>query len=38
MGAGSHEAGGLARGIVGSARVTAFGTSVVAPAASVIAA
>ena len=28
--------GGLARGIVGSARVTAFGTSIVAPAVSVI--
>jgi amino acid transporter len=37
MGASSHEAGGLAQGIVGSARVIAFGTSVVAPAASVIA-
>ena len=36
MGANSHEAGGLAHGIVGSARVTAFGTSIVAPAASVI--
>ena len=32
----SHEAGGLALGIVGSARVTAFGTSFVAPAVSVI--
>src|SRR5215472_16261041 len=31
-----HEAGGLAPGIVGSARVTAFGTSFVAPAVSVI--
>ena len=37
MGAGSHQAGGLAPGIVGSVRVIAFGTSVVAPAASVIA-
>ncbi len=37
MGAGSHQAGGLAPGIVGSVRVLAFGTSVVAPAASVIA-
>jgi amino acid transporter len=37
MRASSQEAGGLPRGIVGSARVTAFGTSVVAPAASVIA-
>ncbi len=36
MGAGSREARGLAHGIVGSARVTAFGTSIVAPAASVI--
>jgi amino acid transporter len=36
MAASSHEAGGLAHGIVGSARVTAFGTSIVAPAASVI--
>ena len=36
MGAGSGEALGLADGIVGSARVTAFGTSIVAPAASVI--
>src|SRR5262252_4025456 len=32
----SHEAGGLAPGIVGSARVTAFGISFVAPAVSVI--
>ena len=37
MGAGSHEAGGLAPGVVGSARVIAFGASIVAPAASVIA-
>ena len=37
MVAGSEESRGLASGIVGSARVTAFGTSVVAPAASVIA-
>ena len=37
MHAGSdEETRGLARGIVGSARVTAFGTSLVAPAASVI--
>ena len=36
MGANSHEAGGLARGVVGSARVIAFGTSIVAPAASVV--
>ena len=36
MGANSRQARGLARGIVGSARVTAFGTSIVAPAASVI--
>ena len=36
MGANSQEARGLAHGIVGSARVTAFGTSIVAPAASVI--
>ena len=36
MGADRQQARGLARGIVGSARVTAFGTSIVAPAASVI--
>jgi amino acid transporter len=36
MSAGNDRALGLARGIVGSARVTAFGTSIVAPAASVI--
>ncbi|HEY6276553.1 MAG TPA: APC family permease [Streptosporangiaceae bacterium] len=36
MSAGGSEARGLARGIVGTARVTAFGTSIVAPAASVI--
>ena len=36
MSADPQEARGLARGIVGSARVTAFGTSIVAPAASVI--
>ena len=36
MVADSREARGLAHGIVGSARVTAFGTSIVAPAASVI--
>ena len=35
-GARRQEADGLARGIVGVARVTAFGTSIVAPAASVI--
>ena len=33
MGANSQQSRGLARGIVGSARVTAFGTSIVAPAA-----
>ena len=32
--AGSDEAGGLARGVVGSARTIAFGTSIVAPPAS----
>ena len=32
--AGSDEAGGLARGVVGSARTIAFGTSIVAPSAS----
>ena len=36
MSADREEARGLARGIVGSARVTAFGTSIVAPAASVV--
>ena len=36
MGANGQGTRGLARGIVGSARVTAFGTSIVAPAASVI--
>src|SRR5580704_1720251 len=36
MSASSDQARGLAQGIVGSARVTAFGTSIVAPAASVI--
>ena len=36
MTANSQETRGLAHGIVGSARVTAFGTSIVAPAASVI--
>src|ERR1700751_2909081 len=30
----SDEAGGLARGVVGSARTIAFGTSIVAPSAS----
>ena len=38
MGDSSQETGGLANGVVGSARVTAFGTSIVAPAASVISA
>jgi amino acid transporter len=37
MGASSREASGLARGVVGPARVIAFGTSVVAPAGSVVA-
>ncbi len=37
MGANGPQARGLAHGIVGSARVTAFGTGVVAPAGSVIA-
>src|SRR5438874_12411585 len=32
--AGHDEAGGLARGVVGSARTIAFGTSIVAPSAS----
>ena len=36
MGDSSQETSGLAKGVVGSARVTAFGTSIVAPAASVI--
>ena len=36
MTANNQETRGLAHGIVGSARVTAFGTSIVAPAASVI--
>jgi len=36
MGVSGLEARGLAHGIVGSARVIAFGTSIVAPAASVI--
>jgi LuxR family transcriptional regulator, maltose regulon positive regulatory protein len=36
MGGGGREPGGLAHGIVGAARVTAFGTSIVAPAASVL--
>ena len=36
MGDGSRETIGLAKGVVGSARVTAFGASIVAPAASVI--
>ena len=34
MKAGNDEAGGLARGVVGSARTIAFGTSIVAPSAS----
>ena len=34
MMAGDNEAGGLARGVVGSARTIAFGTSIVAPSAS----
>ena len=34
MMAGDDEAGGLARGVVGSARTIAFGTSIVAPSAS----
>ncbi len=37
MGADGPQARGLAHGIVGSARVIAFGTGVVAPAGSVIA-
>jgi len=36
MGIGSQEARGLARGAIGSVRVVAFGTSIVAPAASVV--
>ena len=36
MSAYRHETGGLAKGVVGRARVTAFGTSLVAPAVSVI--
>jgi amino acid transporter len=36
MSASSHATGGLAHGIVGSTRVIAFGTSIVAPAGSVI--
>src|SRR5215831_8755103 len=36
MGDSSQETSGLAKGVVGSARVIAFGTSIVAPAASVI--
>jgi len=36
MGVHSHETAGLAQGIVGPARVIAFGTSIVAPAATVI--
>jgi amino acid transporter len=35
--AGSQEGRGLARDVVGSARVIAFGTSIVAPAVSVVA-
>ena len=37
MGTGGHESSGLARGVVGSARVIAFGASNVAPAGSVVA-
>src|SRR5689334_14843978 len=37
MGTDGHEDGGLARGVVGSARVIAFGASNVAPAGSVVA-
>jgi amino acid transporter len=37
MGAGGHEGSGLARGVVGPARVIAFGASNVAPAGSVVA-
>jgi amino acid transporter len=37
MGTDSHDGGGLARGVVGSARVIAFGASNVAPAGSVVA-
>jgi amino acid transporter len=37
MGTDSHEGGGLARGVVGSARVIAFGASNVDPAGSVVA-
>ncbi len=37
MGTDGHEDGGLARGVVGSARVIAFGASNVAPASSVVA-
>ena len=36
MGADSEEVRGLARGVVGSARVIAFGTSIVAPSASAV--
>jgi len=36
MTANRHETGGLAKGVVGRVRVTAFGTSLVAPAVSVI--
>ena len=36
MGVGSREAGGLAHGVVGSARVIAFGASNVAPAGAVV--
>src|SRR5215471_11912896 len=37
MGSDSRGGGGLAPGVIGSARVIAFGTSVVAPAGSVVA-
>ena len=36
MSAGSYEGRGLARGVIGSARVIAFGVSSVAPAGSVV--
>ena len=36
MSVSNHETGGLARGVVGRVRVTAFGTSLVATAVSVI--
>jgi hypothetical protein len=36
MSAGSEQVRGLAQGVVGSARVIAFGTSIVAPTASAV--